>query len=138
MNESEDRTASGAEPQRISVSQHEKNLRELRCVVSDMYPVTLHHCHGGSMTELGPHLPNPGMGEKANPFFQIPLLLKFHTGDQGIDGAIGLAEWEAFFGTQVEFLWEVNSNLDYNIWEQAVLWSNENLKSATPVTSHLS
>ncbi len=136
MSESDDRTVSGAEPQRISVSKHEKNLRKLRCIVTEMFPVTLHHCHGGSMIYLGEG--NPGMGEKNNPFYQIPLMMEYHVGQRGIDGSMGVDGWEALYGRQVDLLGEVNEQLDYNLWEQAKLWSKENWKSATPVGSHLS
>ena len=138
MSESEDRTASGEAPQRISVSRHEKNLRQMRCVVSMLTPITLHHCHGGSMLELGPAFQNPGMAEKNNPFFQIPLNAEFHVGGLGIDGFAGVEAWEEMFGKQVGFLDEVNEQLDYNLWEQAEQWSNENWKSATQVGSYLS
>ena len=90
------------------------------------------------MLDLGPHLPNPGMGERANPFYQIPIMLEYHTGTRGIDGSFGVESWECLYGTQVEFLGEVNDQLEYDLWEQAKLWSNENWKSVTPVTSHLS
>lgn len=134
MSESEDRTASGEEPQRISVSRHEKNLRQLRCVVTASHPVTLHHCHGGSMLYLEGD--NPGMGEKNNPFFQIPIILEYHTGIRGIDGSLGVDSWEALYDNQVNLLDEVNDLLEYDLWEQAKLWSKENWKSATPVVSH--
>jgi len=137
MIESGDHIASGVLPQRISVSRHEKNLRELRCMVTMMYPVTLHHCHGGSMTELGPEIQGPGMGERNNPFFQIPLMLDYHTGTRGIDGSLGVEVWESIFEKQVDLLNQVNDQLDYDIWEQANLWSKENWKSASPVESHL-
>lgn len=139
MIESGDRTPSGDPPRKISVSRHEKNLRQMRCIVS-MNPmrITLHHCHSGSMMDLGPAFQNPGMGERNNPFFQIPILLKYHTGQQGIDGSMGVKTWEKIFGSQVGFLHEVNGQLDYDLWEQATLWSKENWKSATPVESHLS
>lgn len=136
MSESDDRTASGAEPQRISVSRHEKNLRKLRCVVTASVPVTLHHCHGGSMLYLAGQ--NPGMGERNNPFLQIPIILEYHTGIRGIDGSMGVDAWEAMYDNQVNLLDEVNDLLDYDLWEQAKLWSKENWKSATPVESHLS
>ena len=138
MSESDDPTPSGDRHRKISVSRHEKNLRQLRCVVSMQYPVTLHHCHGGSMLDLGPAFQNPGMGERNNPFFQIPILLKYHVGPMGIDGSTGVVEWERTFGSQVGFLHEVNGQLEYDLWEQATLWSKENWKSATPVKSHLS
>lgn len=81
------------------------------------------------MLDLGPHLPNPGMGERANPFFQIPIILKYHTGNRGIDGSMGVETWEEIYGTQVGFLEEVNGQLDYDLWEQAKLWSNNNSKA---------
>ncbi len=137
MIESGDLIASGDLPQRISVSRHEKNLRKLRCMVTMMYPVTLHHCHGGSMMELGLDFQNPGMGERNNPFLQIPLMLEYHTGTKGIDGSMGVEAWEKIFENQLDLLIQVNDQLEYDIWEQAKLWSNENWKSATPVTSHL-
>jgi len=122
----------------IPVSRHEKNLRQMRCVVS-MNPmrITLHHCHSGSMIDLGPAFQNPGMGERNNPFFQIPMLLKYHTGQQGIDGSMGVKTWEKTFGSQVGFLHEINGQLEYDLWEQATLWSNKNWKSASKVVSHL-
>ncbi len=137
MIESGDLTQSGDPPRRISVSKHEKNLRLMCCVVTMQHPVTLHHCHGGSMKELGPGIRSPGMGERNNPFFQIPLLLKYHTGPFGIDGSMGVIRWESVFGSQVGFLKEVNGHLDYDLWEQAKLWSKKNWRSATRVQSHL-
>jgi len=68
----------------VSITRHEKALRDLRCVVSHKTPVTLHHCHGGSMNYID-DLPNPGMAQKNNPFLQIPLHADFHTGNCGID-----------------------------------------------------
>ena len=90
------------------------------------------------MLDLGPAFQNPGMGERNNPFFQIPILLKYHVGPMGIDGSTGVVEWERTFGSQVGFLHEVNGQLEYDLWEQATLWSKENWKSASPVKSHLS
>jgi len=138
MSESEDLTASGEDTPRTSVSAHEKRLREMRCIVTEMYPVTLHHCHSGSMNNLGPEFRNPGMGEKNNPFLQIPLMAEYHVGVRGIDGSLGVETWEALFGTQVELLQEVNEQLEYDLWEQARMWSRENWKSATEIESHLS
>ena len=137
MIESGDLTPSGDRPQRISVSKHEKNLRSRCCMVTWRRPVTLHHCHGGSMLVLGPEFQNPGMGERNNPFLQIPLLLEYHTGNSGIDGSMGVQSWEEAYGRQTSLLHDVNKQLDYDLWEQAKLWSKENWKSATPVVSHL-
>lgn len=138
MIESGDLIRSGDPPQKISVSRHEKNLRALCCQVTWRRPVTLHHCHGGSMRCLGPEFRSPGMGERNNPFLQIPLLLEYHTGTKGIDGSMGVRTWEEVYGRQTSLLHDVNKQLDYDLWEQAKLWSKENWKSATPVESHLS
>jgi len=137
MSGSEDHTQSGDLPARISVSYHEGCLRDIRCIVTEMYPVTLHHCHGGSMLSLGPEYENPGMGERNNPFLQIPLMLEYHTGPRGIDGSLGVDGWEALFGRQVDLLAEVNMKLEHNLWEQARMWAKVNWKSASAVESHL-
>lgn len=112
----------------VSVSQHEKNLRELRCAVSRSTAVTLHHCHGGSMKDNQWHV---GMGQKQNPFLQIPLHHLYHTGDLGIDYGYGVESWEGAFGTQMDHLKWVNDQLDYDIWEQAQRWEQENRPSTS-------
>ena len=108
----------------IAVTTHEHNLRSLRCVVSAKFPVTLHHCHGGSIKALGPEY-WPGVGQRQNPFLQIPLSAEFHVGDYGIDYGMGVSEWEDRFGTQLAFLHEVNGLLSYDIFEEARRWSSE-------------
>ena len=114
----------------VPVSVHEQNLRALPCVVSYLRPVTLHHCHGGSMLELGPEFPNPGIGQRANPFFQIPIHARFHVGEFGVDHGQGsykgVVAWEDQFGKQTELLNDVNGRLDYDLWEQARLWEQAN------------
>jgi len=137
MNESGDRTPNGGQPQKISVTRHEKNLRELRCAVAMSRFITLHHCHAGSMRDLGPEFRGPGMGEKNNPFLQIPLEFKYHVGHLGIDSGYGVQSWELEFGTQMKHLQWVNDQLSYDIFEQAKLWSRENWKSSVPVVNHL-
>ena len=124
---------SGVEPVKIEmvpVSRHEKNLRAMRCVVSQVQPVTLHHCHGGSMLEVIGG--NPGMGQRSNPFYQIPLWAKYHVGRFGIDTGMGeiksVEQWEERFGTQMDHLKEINEALDYNLWFQAGMWWAENRK----------
>ncbi len=138
MNESEDLTLSGDLPARISVSYHEGCPRDIRCIVTMMWPVTLHHCHGGSMLTLGEEFQNPGIAEKNNPFLQIPIMLEYHTGVRGIDGSLGVDGWEALYGNQVDLLNEVNDQLEHDLWQQAILWSKENWKSASQVESYLS
>lgn len=62
----------------LEVNLHEMNLRRLRCMVTNNPAVTLHHCHGGSIKEVGLHV---GTGQRQNPFLQIPLHAKYHIGD---------------------------------------------------------
>lgn len=112
----------------VSVAQHERFLRQMHCVVSDSYPVTLHHCHGGSMLSLGPRFPNPGWAQRNNPFFQIPLHASYHIGQFGIDAGMGVETWERTFGRQLDFLAMVNADLPYDIFEQAELWQANNRK----------
>ena len=111
----------------VPISRHEKNLRQLRCVVSERSPVTLHHCHGGSMLVL---FENPGMGERACAYLQIPLHMDYHTGTFGIDAGTGtfkgVREWEAAFGTQTEHLTEVSGLLGYDVIASAKLWIQQN------------
>ena len=106
---------------KVAVSMHEKNLRELRCAVTRNPYVTLHHCHGGSMKDMGWHV---GMGQKQNPFLQIPLKDDYHIGDMGID-RIGVQTWEKQFGTQMDHLMWVNDQLPYDIFKQAERWQVE-------------
>ena len=113
----------------VSVSQHEKALRAMPCIVSMTRPVTLHHCHGGSMLTLS-GLPNPGMAQRANPFLQIPIHAKYHVGEFGVDTGMGpvksVEQWEDMFGSQVSLLDEVNENLSYDLWTEALRWEREN------------
>lgn len=106
-----------------AVRTHEKNLRQLRCVVSRSPFVTLHHCHGGSLKDLGWHV---GIAQKQNPFLQIPLMDEYHTGNCGIDSGYGVNSWEKDFGTQVEHLQWVNDQLPYDIFMLAERWEQEN------------
>jgi hypothetical protein len=114
----------------LSVSRHEKNLRELRCCVSRNPFVTLHHCHGGSVKDARWHV---GMGQKQNPFLQIPLKDDYHTGDMGID-RMGVDTWEEIYGTQMEHLQWVDDQLPYNIFEQAREWEDANRAKSRPST----
>ena len=108
-----------------SVAEHERNLRRLKCVVSDTTPVTLHHCHGGSMLEV---VPNPGWAQRANASLQIPLNAKYHIGEFGIDTGMGVvkgvAEWEEMFGSQLELLDLTSERLGYDIWDLYKKWKD--------------
>lgn len=104
----------------VSVSTHERALRELPCAVSGRRPVSLHHCHGGSIKLLRWHV---GMGQRQNPFLQIPLVPELHyAGPEAIDGGIGVQSWEARWGTQVEHLEWVAEQLGYDILALARVW----------------
>ncbi len=108
---------------RPSVSRHEEILRTFVCVVCQSTDrVTLHHCHGGSMKEHGWHV---GMGQKQNPFLQIPLHPRYHVGKFGIDSGYGVESWERDFGTQWEHLTNVNAALPYDIFDMAREWEDK-------------
>lgn len=113
----------GLKPALLPVSIHERNLRSLRCVLSSDTRVTLHHCHGGSMKDAGWHV---GVSQKQNPFLQLPLALRYHVGDEGIDSGMGVETWEERYATQVVLLHELNGRMPYSIFTQAVLWELEN------------
>jgi len=108
----------------ISVTQHQKNLRTLPCIVTEMTPVTLHHCHGGSMKLRGWHV---GVAQKQNPWLQIPLHESLHTGSHGIDSGMGVETWEKRFGSQWGYLEEVRELLGYDIFRMAQMF--EGLKA---------
>ena len=77
-----------------------------------------------------------GMGQKQNPFLQIPLNDKYHVGELGIDSGYGVESWEKDFGTQMEHLTWVNDQLPYNLFAEAVRWEERNRpNSATPELS---
>jgi hypothetical protein len=99
------------------------------CVISRNPKVTLHHCRGGSVAQLGWGV---GAGQKQNPFLQIPLNAHYHVWDWGIDSGVGVERWEETFGTQVEMLEWVNGKLAYDIWEEALLWHAEHRTNTMP------
>ena len=70
-----------------------------------------------------------GVGQKQNPFLQIPLKDDYHIGDMGIDSGMGVETWEERFGSQWDHLIWVNDQLPYTIFEEAVKWEEANRKS---------
>lgn len=114
----------------ISITKHEKNLRQIPCVVTQSRPVTLHHCHGGSMKDRGWHSGTSQRG--ASPWLIIPLAARLHVGDLGIDYGYGVGRWEKDFGQQTDFLDKVSEILvDYfgyqkTIWELAEAYRDRN------------
>lgn len=103
----------------VSISRHEKQLRQMSCCVSQRTPATLHHAHGGSMKDAGWHV---GMGQKQNPWLQIPLHWDYHVGRWGIDSGYGVVSWERDFGTQMDHLQWLNDQLPYDIFDLAREW----------------
>jgi hypothetical protein len=100
---------------KLTVREHWDRVAALGCLLSGASSPTLHHCHGGSMREIGVH---KGLGQKTSDFLVIPLAPRFHTGDLGID-VIPVWEWERQFGTQVAHLDELCETLGYDVWELA-------------------
>lgn len=91
-------------------------MRALGCIVTrQQQDVTIHHCHSGSMVELGY---NRG-STRSNHWLVIPLHLYMHSmGPYAIDGSCGVLTWERMFGTQVEHLDDVSRRLGYNVWKR--------------------
>jgi len=65
------------------------------------------------------------MGQKQNPFLQIPLHAEYHVGIRGIDSGMGVETWEAAFGTQLAHLIWVDEQLDYDIFLEARMWERK-------------
>jgi hypothetical protein len=103
----------------ITVKKHWRNVRALGCLLSAQPSPTLHHCHGGSMTQIRGIGVLRGTGEKASDYLVIPLAAHFHVGQCGIDGVMGVVEWERNFGAQVDLLDEVCRRVGYDVWALA-------------------
>jgi len=103
-----------------TIKEHQANVRELRCVVTNSPYPTIHHCHGGSMVNAGYNsgVALRGVGEA----LILPLKADFHIGDEGIDFVIGVTTWECWYGDQMEHLADVNALLPYDIWELHEIW----------------
>jgi hypothetical protein len=99
----------------MTIREHWDRVADLGCILSGAQSPTLHHCHGGSLREIGIH---KGLGQKTSDFLVIPLAPRFHTGEYGID-VIPVWEWEHRFGRQVDHLDELCQSLGYNVWELA-------------------
>lgn len=95
-------------------------IAEMPCMISEMTPVQLHHCHGGSMMEAGIF---NSKGLKVSDWLVIPIHARYHVGDFGIDSGDlywGVVDnWESAFGTQREFIDKLSVILGYNLWEKA-------------------
>lgn len=106
---------------KMSKTRHHANVRALPCVVTGRLGATLHHCHGGSLKELGWSINRP-----RNQALVIPIVIEIHSiGPLAIDGDFGVPAWEARFGTQASFIDEVSEILGYSLWDLAELWRSE-------------
>lgn len=97
------------------VRRHWQRVFDIGCVICGQYP-TLHHCHGGSMTQI---IGIKGVAMKSNDWLVIPLAPRYHTGCYGIDAGYGVESWERDFGEQAMHLDTVCQLLGYNVWRRA-------------------
>lgn len=102
----------------VEISKHWTRVARLDCCITHEPNPTLHHCHGGSLRDIGIH---KGAGQKTSDWLVIPLAARLHSaGPQGIDGgSITVREWEDLFGTQVYFLEWVSRQLGVNVFQKA-------------------
>lgn len=107
-----------------TVKEHHNNVRALRCVITNNPAVTLHHCHGGSMTEAGysSGMAQRGGGSEA---LVIPIVASYHVGEDGIDYGVGVVTWERWYGTQMEHLKDIGEQLGYDLFRLAKIWEKE-------------
>ena len=108
-----------------TIKEHHRNVGALRCVVTGSPNPTLHHCHSGSLAELGfvRGVSQRGVSEA----LVIPLKADFHCFDargDALDGGIGIETWESWYGSQVEHLREVSDLLGYDLFRLAKEWKD--------------
>ncbi len=105
----------------MTPTEHIRNLKQLRCIYSNTpLNVELHHCHGGSMRGLAVR----GVAQKTNPYLQIPLAHKYHTGQFNPE-AMGVDTWEATIGRQIDFLRDVADLVGYDVLHLAARFDEE-------------
>lgn len=102
----------------MSICAHHRLVRSLPCVVTRSSEVTLHHVHGGSLTEEFPHLAR-GKSQKTSDWLVIPLRADLHYGDHGMDGSMSVREWEDRFGRQTDHLRWVSDQVGYDVFAKA-------------------
>ena len=78
--------------------------------------LTIHHCHGGSLNEIGIHR---AMGKKPSDWLTICLPAHFHVGQKGIDSGYGVLKWERDYTTQVALLTWTSRKLQINLFRKA-------------------
>jgi len=105
-----------------SVKEHHERVRAIPCVITHYRFNTLHHCHGGSMIDLG--WDSGGAGRKQSDALVIPLKAELHcAGLDGIDSGMGVDTWESWYGPQSGHLAAIGASLGYSLFELAAWWS---------------
>lgn len=98
---------------------HWNAVAELGCIVTGEKFPTIQHCHGGSLRFRG--IVHKGLGQKTADWLVIPLSHHLHVGAEGIDGPMGVVEWERRYGTQLYWLTVVCARLGVDVFERAGL-----------------
>lgn len=60
-----------------------------------------------------------GGAQKVSDWFQIPLCVLHHVGDEGVDSSMGVDEWERRYGRQLDHLRHVIDMLGVDVFAQA-------------------
>lgn len=98
----------------LTAAKHFERLLGLRCIVTGCEGVTRHHIVGGSVqARLGVR-----GSKKHSDWLALPLIPELHQGRLGIH-TIGVDEWEAEYGTQVELIDQLGRQLGLDLWELA-------------------
>lgn len=99
--------------ERKDIRAYHNMLAEMACVVTGKRPVTLHHCHGGSLADAGI---TRGMSQRPSDWLVIPIIMDLHVGPHGIDGGKGVRSWESEHGTQMDHLLALQEKLDIDLF----------------------
>lgn len=105
---------------------HHDLVARLGCIVTGSgYQVTIHHVHGGSISERLSEMglsPTKGLSLRGHgDWLVIPLTLELHSlGPQAIDGQLGVGRWEALYGRQSDMVDQVGKLVGYSLWQKYV------------------
>lgn len=104
-----------------AVKLHWDAIAELGCIVTRNPDASIHHVHGGSVTERLLELGLPsrrGTGQKLSDWLVIPLVPVLHyIGPNAIDGSIGVDAWEEKFGKQAHYIDQVGDEIGRSLWD---------------------
>lgn len=79
--------------------------------------LTIHHCHGGSISEMGIHR---GMSKKPSDWLVVCLPASIHcAGIKAIDYGFGVQSWEKEFMPQAQLLEWTSRRLGVNVFKKA-------------------